>query len=71
MNNIINLNREEIPKDLMTFKEVEKVYKIKYDNLYKKTCLENKITYYTAGGLKVSEQDIVNWIMSSKVAARC
>ena len=71
MTNIINFTREEVPKDLMTFKEVEKVYKIKYDTLYKWTCLDNKITYYSAGGLKVSERDIINWIMGSKVTARC
>ncbi len=71
MNNVINLNREGIPNDLMTFGEVWEKYKIKYHTLYKYTCRERKIPYIKMGGLRVSERDIIRWLSAGKVPARC
>ncbi len=64
MNNVINFNKSkiEIPNDLMTFKEIELKYKIKYDTLYKYTKRMNEIPVYTRGGLRVSERDVIVWL---------
>lgn len=72
MNNVINLNKSkiEIPNDLMTFKEIELKYKIKYDTLYKYTKRIKEIPVYTKGGLKVSERDIISWLSSGLEPAR-
>ena len=72
MNNVINLNKSkiEIPNDLMTFKEIESKYKIKYSTLYKYTKTLKEISVYTRGGLRVSEQDIIAWLNSGLEPAR-
>lgn len=71
MNNVISMNRREtIPNDLMTFKEVEDKYKIKYCTLYKYTRQVAVIPVYTKGGLRVSEKDVQNWLMSGFKPAR-
>lgn len=72
MNNVINLNKSkiEIPNDLMTFKEIEIKYKLKYQTLYKYTRTLNKIPVYTHGGLRVSEKDVVEWLNAGLQPAR-
>jgi hypothetical protein len=70
MRNIVNLIREDIPTDLMTFGEVEEKYKIKYHTLYKYTKQVFEIPVYTKGGLRVSEQDIKNWLAGGFIPAR-
>ena len=62
MNNVINLNERGVPSDLMTFKEVEEKYKIKYCTLYKYTRQFPEIPVFTNGGLKVREQDVISWL---------
>lgn len=70
MNNVINLKREDIPDDLMTFGEVEQKYKIKYHTLYKYTKQIFEIPVYTKGGLRVSERDVKNWLAEGLIAAK-
>lgn len=67
MNNVIKLNRENVPQDLIRFKDVFKKYGIKYSTLYKYTRILKKIPFYTNGGLKVRETDLQNWINESFV----
>lgn len=72
-NNVINLmNREQssVPDDLMTFKEIESKYKIKYQTLYKYTKTLKEIPVYTRGGLRVSERDVIEWLNSGLEPAR-
>lgn len=71
-NNVINYNKSklELPKDLLTFKEVQEKYNIKYHTLYKYTRTLNEIPFYAKGGLKVSELDIIHWLNSGLVPAR-
>lgn len=69
MSNVINLNREEIPADLIRFKDVCAKYGIKYPTLYKYTRILREIPYYNKGGLKVSERDLKNWLKSGLVPA--
>lgn len=64
-NNVVelkSLSQIKCPDDLMTFQEVESKYKIKYATLYKYTKLLNQIPFYSRGGLKVSEKDIIMWL---------
>lgn len=70
MNNVINIVRENVPSDLMTFGEVEQKYKIKYHTLYKYTKQIFEIPVYTKGGLRVSEQDIKNWLAGGLISAK-
>lgn len=63
-NNVVKLKSlsQTFPTDLMTFQEIESKYKIKYATLYKYTKLLNQIPFYSRGGLKVSEKDIIMWL---------
>ena len=60
-NNVINLNREIIPNDLMTFKELESKHGYKYGYLYKWACLKKQIPLYYNGQLRISEKDVLNF----------
>lgn len=70
VNNVINFNREEIPTDLIRFKDVYAKYGIKYCTLYKYTRILREIPFYNKGGLKVSETDLKNWLKKGLVEAR-
>ena len=71
-NNVINFEKSKsvIPDDLMTFKEIEFKYKLKYQTLYKYTRILSEIPVYTRGGLRVSEKDIVEWLSGGLQPAR-
>jgi len=70
MQNVINFKKDIVPLDLMSFKEVQQKYGIKYPTLYKYTRLLGIIPLYTNGGFKVSENDIQQWLKQGYVAAR-
>ncbi len=73
-NNVINFKGEsildELPDDLISFKEAGLKYRIKYPTLYKYTRILRQIPYYSKGGFKVSEKDLKNWLKSGLVSAR-
>lgn len=61
-NNVINFTiRDEIPNDLMTFKQLEDKHGLKYSYLYKWACTMGEIKTYNRGVLKLSEQDVLNF----------
>lgn len=66
-NNVISFEKKEnnIPTDLMTFKELELKYGFKYGYLYKWSCLsqgaDNKLTIYSTGKLKLSEKEVLEF----------
>lgn len=62
MSNVINLNREnDIPNDLMSIRALCLKHGFKYGYLYKWSCLEDKITVYPRGGIKLSEKDVLEF----------
>ena len=61
MTNIINFTREEIPSDLMSFKEIEMKHGIKYQYLYKWACTMGQIRIFNRGKLKLSEREVLEF----------
>ena len=61
MTNIINFTREEIPSDLMSFKEIEMNHGIKYQYLYKWACTMGQIRIFNRGKLKLSEREVLEF----------
>lgn len=65
MNNVISFNREvvkeDIPTDLMTFKEIEDKHGIKYQYLYKWACTMGQIRIFNRGKLKLSEKEVLDF----------
>jgi hypothetical protein len=61
MANIINFTREEIPNDLMTFKEIEIKHGIKYQYFYKWACTMGQIRIFNRGKLKLSEREVLEF----------
>jgi hypothetical protein len=61
MNNVISFTREEIPNDLMSFKEIEIKHGIKYQFLYKWACTMGKIRIFNRGKLKLSEREVLEF----------
>ena len=61
MANVINFIREEIPSDLLTFKEIEIKHGIKYQYLYKWACTMGQIRIFNRGKLKLSEREVLDF----------
>jgi hypothetical protein len=61
MTNIISFKREDIPTDLMTFKEIEDKHGIKYQYLYKWACTMGQIRIFNRGKLKLSEKEVLDF----------
>lgn len=61
MTNIISFKREDIPTDLMTFKEIEEKHGIKYQYLYKWACTMGQIRIFNRGKLKLSEKEVLDF----------
>jgi hypothetical protein len=61
MTNVINFIREEIPSDLLTFKEIEIKHGIKYQYLYKWACIMGQIRIFNRGKLKLSEREVLDF----------
>lgn len=63
INNVITFNRDikEEPTDLMSLKELIDKHGYKYGYLYKWSCLEGKIKTYHRGGLRLSEQEVLDF----------
>lgn len=59
--NVVNIKRNEDPKDLMTFKQLMDKHGYTYSYLYKKACIECVIPIYPRGKLKVSERDVIEF----------
>lgn len=64
--NVINFNREtealKSPDDLMSFKELEIKYGLKYGFLYKWACLKRELNLYERGCLKLSEKEVLDFL---------
>ena len=61
MNNIIKFN-QDVPNDLLTFREVMDKYGYKYNFLYKYTCLKQELTAYDkSGSIAVSEKELIEF----------
>lgn len=63
-NNVISINRvkDEIPNDLMSFREIMEKYKLKYGFLYKWSVLQKAIRTYDRGGIVISEAELLNFL---------
>lgn len=63
-NNVISINRikDEIPNDLMSFREIIEKYKLKYGFLYKWSVLKKVIRTYDRGGIVISEAELLHFL---------
>lgn len=61
MTNVISINREVIPSDLMTLRELEAKHGFTYQFLYKHARLGSFPIHYR-GVLKASERDVLNFV---------
>jgi hypothetical protein len=59
--NVVNIKRNEDPKDLMTFAQLINEHGFTYSYLYKKACIECVIPIYPRGKLKLSERDVLEY----------
>ena len=57
-NKILN---EELPNDLMSFKELQLKHNFDYDYLYKKSVEEGAIRLYMRGVWKLSENEVLKF----------
>ena len=62
MENVIPINRDSMPNDLMSFREITEKYKLKYGFLYKWSVLEKAIRTYDRGGIVISEKDLLDFL---------
>lgn len=63
MNNVVSLNRERTPDDLLTFKEAKDKLGINYAYIYKWSVLEREIPCYGKRGFRaVRESDLLKFI---------
>lgn len=61
-NNVINLrSKNNEPKDLMSFAELEAEHGYKYSYLYKWACLKGELTVYPRGVNKLSEAEVLQF----------
>ena len=62
MNNVIQMNRDIIPEDLMSFRQITDKYGLKYGFLYKWSVLMKALRTYDRGGIVISEKDLLNFL---------
>ena len=63
MSNVVSLNIERKPNDLLTLKEASQKYDLSYQYLYKWCVLEKEIKCYLKRGRRaISESDLLRFI---------
>ena len=63
MSNVVSLNIERKPNDLLTLKEASQKYDLSYPYLYKWCVLEKEIKCYLKRGRRaISESDLLRFI---------
>lgn len=62
MNNVISFNRDSMPTDLMSFRQIMEKYGLKYGFLYKWSVLEKRLRTYDRGGIVISESDLLRFL---------
>ena len=60
--NVIQLNQDDYPTDLLTIPEVQKKYGLRYSFVYKWVMLEKELTAYDKGGIAVSEKELLEFL---------
>lgn len=62
MNNVIQINRDMMPNDLMSFRQIGEKYGLKYGFLYKWSVLKKELRTYDRAGIVISEKDLLEFL---------